>query len=74
MPQGAVDRVGITMNIYKVEVIADNSGEWTGNQLTFDSIGRAREYAEDLAWRWTLVRKWRVVDYLMRQVDSGNGY
>jgi hypothetical protein len=47
---------------YKVEVIADNSGKWCGNGMTFDTYSTAREYAIDLAWRWTAVREWRVVD------------
>lgn len=47
---------------YAVQVIADNSGKWVGNQLRFDSIEAAEEYARDLSMRWTLVREWRVVD------------
>jgi len=46
---------------YKVEVIADASGEWVGNQMTFDTEAKAEAYAIDLAQRWTLVRDWRVV-------------
>ena len=46
---------------FKVEVIADNSGQWCGNGRTFQTTGEATEYAQDLAWRWTLVRRWRVV-------------
>lgn len=46
---------------YKVEVIADSSGEWVGNQLEFDTKEQAEDYAKDLAWRWTAVREWRVV-------------
>ena len=45
---------------YKVEVIADNSGEWCGNQLRFATMEQAQEYARDLAMRWTLVQRWRV--------------
>ena len=44
---------------YKVEVIADNTGNWVSNNLTFDSIGDAEVYAEDLYFRWTAVREWR---------------
>ena len=50
------------MNKYKVEVIADNSGQWCGNALTFDTAAAAEEYARDLAWRWTAVRQWRVTE------------
>jgi hypothetical protein len=47
---------------HKVEVIADNSGQWAGNGLTFDTLETAQKYARDLAGRWTAVRQWRVVD------------
>jgi hypothetical protein len=46
---------------FKVEVIADNSGKWAGNGLTFDTVDAAEAYARDLMSRWTLVREWRVV-------------
>lgn len=46
---------------YKVEVIADDSGQWVGNQMTFPTKEEAEEYAKNLAWRWTAVREWRVV-------------
>ena len=47
---------------YRVEVIADSTGKWIGNGLTFDSVEAARTYGEDLFSRWTAVRTWRVVD------------
>jgi len=47
---------------YKVEVIADSSGKWAGNGLTFDTKAEAEEYAKDLMFRWILVREWRVVE------------
>jgi hypothetical protein len=50
------------MKKFKVEVIADSSGEWCGNALTFDSEKEAQDYATNLAWRWTAVREWRVVE------------
>jgi hypothetical protein len=46
---------------YRVEVIADNSGKWCGNGLTFETQSAAAIYGADLASRWTLVREWRVV-------------
>lgn len=46
---------------YKIEVIADGSGNWAGNDLRFETEGEADDYARDLAFRWTLVRDWRVV-------------
>ena len=49
-------------NPYRVEVIADWSGKWCGNALTFATLPEAEAYARDLACRWTLVREWRVVE------------
>lgn len=48
--------------MYKVEVIADSSGVWCGNALTFTTREDAELYARDLANRWTLVRQWRIVE------------
>jgi len=48
--------------MYKVEVIADNSGTYAGNALTFDHVAEAEEYGIDLMSRWMLVRTWRVVE------------
>ncbi len=53
--------------MFKVEVIADASGEWCSNALEFASEQDARDYAQDLARRWTTVRGWRVVP-----VDDGH--
>jgi hypothetical protein len=47
--------------MFKVEVIADDSGKWCGNMLTFQSEAEARTYAENLSNRWLAVRSWRVV-------------
>ena len=47
---------------FLVEVIADNSGRWVGNGLTFPTHADAETYAVNLATRWTLVREWRVVE------------
>jgi hypothetical protein len=47
---------------YKVQVIADSSGEWCGNGKTFDTVEDATAYAVDLYSRWTAVREWRIVD------------
>lgn len=46
---------------YKVEVIADDSGEWVSNALRFPTEEKAKKYAKDLFSRWTSVREWRVV-------------
>ena len=47
--------------MFRVEVIADDSGKWCGNLLTFKSEQEARTYAENLSNRWLAVRSWRVV-------------
>jgi hypothetical protein len=49
------------MSEFRVEVIADLTGEWCGNGLTFPGRAEAEAYACDLACRWTAVRDWRVV-------------
>lgn len=54
---------------YKIEVIADSSGTWAGNALRFDTVDQAREYARDLASRWTLVKETRVVDTETGEVE-----
>ncbi len=53
---------------YKVEVIADSSGSYCGNGLQFDTLEKAQEYGADLAWRWTAVRCWRIVDLEGKEV------
>jgi len=47
---------------FKAEVIADNSGQWCGNALRFATRGEAEQYADDLSYRWTLVRESRVIE------------
>lgn len=47
---------------FKVEVIADSSGEWCSNQLRFSTREEAEVYAMDLTIRWAMVRVWRVVE------------
>ncbi len=48
--------------MFKVQVIADNSGEWVGNGLTFKTEEEAKAYAIDLSGRWFLVTAWRVIN------------
>jgi hypothetical protein len=48
--------------MFKVEVIADNSGKWCSNALTFQDIAMAVDYAKNLMSRWTLVSDWRVIE------------
>jgi hypothetical protein len=50
------------MRSWKPEVIADRSGQWTGNCLRFATAMEAKDYVKDLAWRWTAVREWRVTE------------
>ena len=50
---------------FRVEVIADNSGKFCGNGMTFDTSEEARDYAVDLHWRWTAVKSWRVMERVM---------
>lgn len=42
------------------QVIADASGQWTGNALRFQTEREAIEYVHDLSVRWTAVRSTRV--------------
>ena len=46
---------------WKIEVIADNSGEWCGNAMRYDTKEEAMAAAADLANRWLLVRDFRAV-------------
>ncbi len=48
--------------LWKVEVIADNSGKWCSNGIVHPTRKRAEEAAENLACRWLAVREWRVVE------------
>ena len=50
------------MNEYRIEVIADQSGQWIGNEMTFARIEIAEAHARDLADRWMAVTDWRVLD------------
>lgn len=49
---------------FKVEVntYSDSPDAWTPNGLRFETVEQAKAYGEDLAWRWILVRAWRVVE------------
>lgn len=47
---------------YKVEVQADSTGTWASNGLRFATYQQAASYASDLAFRWTAVRAYRVVE------------
>jgi hypothetical protein len=47
---------------YPIQSGSDCGREWCGNGKRFETLEAAREYGADLAWRWTLVREWRVVE------------
>lgn len=50
-----------TETLFRAEVDT-GEGTWYTNGLRFKSEIEAQVYAQDLAARWTLVRRWRVVD------------
>ena len=54
---------------FKIQVIADNSGEWAGNAKIYETHAAAAAAAADLAMRWTLVREWRVVPEKVNEED-----
>lgn len=47
---------------YAIEVIADSSGKWCGNDLRFATRSEAEGRAANMAMRWVLVRQTRVVE------------
>lgn len=47
---------------WKPEVIADNSGKWSGNALRFATKDEAERYVSDLALRWLAVKSTRVIE------------
>lgn len=57
-------------SMFTVEVIADNSGQFCPNGLTFTTLVQAEAYAKDLYSRWTAVKTWRV----MQRVIAGWGF
>ena len=48
---------------FKIEVIADSSGRFTGNAMIYDEYQQAHYAAVDLAQRWVLVTAARVVEF-----------
>jgi hypothetical protein len=53
---------------WKVEVVVDDSGEWVGDPLRFDTEQEALAYARDLEFRCSAVRDKR----LMKSEDPVN--
>jgi hypothetical protein len=51
------------MKSFKVEVTtAGDKGVYSSNAVRFATKGEAESYGTDLAWRWTAVQDWRVVE------------
>jgi hypothetical protein len=46
---------------WKVEVVVDDSGEWEGDPLRFETEQEALAYARNLEFRWSAVREKRIV-------------
>jgi hypothetical protein len=46
---------------WKVELIVDDSDEWEGDSLRFETELEALAYARDLELRWAAVRDKRIV-------------
>jgi hypothetical protein len=42
---------------WKIEVVVDDSGEWEGDPLRFETQREALAYARDLEFRWSAVRR-----------------
>ncbi len=56
---------------FRVQVQADQSATWVGNGVAFPTLEAAAEGADKLFQRWTLVRRWRVIDALDQVVAEG---
>ncbi len=50
-------------NDFKIEVLAGSSYKWAGNDMVYGSFDKAKEEAINLASRWLLVTKARVVEF-----------
>ena len=60
--QTEIDLLKATTGVkYGIEVIADNSGKYCGNGVKYDTVDLAIDGAYDLASRWMLVRKVRII-------------
>jgi hypothetical protein len=62
--QEAISRNGVAGEArmsWKIEVVVDDSGEWEGDPLRFETQREALAYARDLEFRWSAVRDKRVV-------------
>ncbi len=59
--------------MFRAEVIADSSGKFCGNGLTFNTIAEAQTYVSDLMSRWILVTQTRIIDMESEAVVMVNG-
>lgn len=55
--------------MFRAEVIADDSGTWTGNGIMFGTQEEAVKWVQGL-FSWPAVRKWRV----LRKSDVPRGW
>src|SRR5215831_1302065 len=58
---GEAGEAGEACMSWKIEVVVDDSGEWEGDPLRFETQREALAYARDLEFRWSAVRDKRVV-------------
>lgn len=54
-----------TTGPFAAEVATGSDPEFYGNALRFQTAEAAKEYVQDLFCRWTAVRTWRVVKYVL---------
>ena len=59
--------------MFRAEVIADSSGKFCGNGLTFETVTEAQTYVDNLMSRWTLVTQTRIIDMESDAVVMVNG-
>ena len=59
--------------MFKAEVIADSSGKFCGNGLTFETATEAQTLVDNLMSRWTLVTQTRIIDMESEAVVILNG-
>jgi hypothetical protein len=47
---------------WRVEVVADSSGQWATNGMRYRTRADAEAAGRDIASRWFAVKEWRVVE------------
>ena len=58
--------------LFKIEVVADSGGRFTGNAMTYENFADAKYAAINLAQRWLLVTAARVVEFDARNDATVN--